>query len=444
MKIFNNIGAFVLGICYYAYSGQLQFMFIILFLYLITQFLIGALCKKQSVVSELVGFFFVVYGFLILLSHIELIHDPQEDFYVHNDAAWSFYTSYTDIVLPCKWSDLWSNTFGNLYFFHYPLSAFIMCAFGQFGLDIGIENLRLFMRLESLIFGVMIIAIISKALKDKKQHDSEIKKNVLFFGLFSFLFISSAIFSRDIHVTLIYTLGAFYTLNNSSKSRLFIFAVLFLFALGARPQSGVVFLLYPAICYYKELKNKIGYLGFIILGIILVGLLFIIDDFISFGIGTLEEYDEMAEENSDGLFIKLYRLPFPINTIIMSVYTYFQPIPFGRYILQDGGTWLNITSIFSPYLYAMIGIICGSYLIHKRDLKDPIFRLILVSSLIFLIIVFGSPDSRRSFAVMPGLFMCFCIIYKDCPLRIKRRTKIVYIPLLVVVNVLMGLYVYTR
>lgn len=444
MKLFNNIGAFVLGLCYFAYSGQIQFLFFICFLYLFFHFLVRKLCKKQSIVVEMTDFFFLIYGILILLSHIELINDPQEDFYVHNDAARSFYSSYIDVVLPCKWSDLWSNTFGNLYFFHYPLSAFIMCAFGQLGLDIGIENLRLFLRLESLIFGVLIIAIISKCLKDNKLRDSEIRKYVLFFGFFSFLFISSAIFSRDIHVTLVYTLGAFYTLHNHAKSRLLIFAVLFLFALGARPQSGVVFLLYPAICYYKELKKKIGILGFFVLGIILLGLFFIIEDFLSFGIETLDEFDEMAEEESDGLFIKLYRLPFPINTMIMSVYSYFQPIPFGRYIFQEGGTWLNITSIFTPYLYAMIGIICAYYLFHNKDYKNPIFRLILVSFIIYLIIVFGSPDNRRTFAVMPGLFMCFCLIYKDSPLSIKRKSKYVYIPLLLVVNALIGIYVYTR
>lgn len=443
---------FILVICllllsaaYWWYTGQIEFAYSILGAYAITLLAVKLLLRpKSSIVTFLYTLFFILYGTLVLLTQIELIHSPMDDYYVHNDAAWSFYYGMMNYVLPYSWGELYENTMRNSLFYHYPLAAFIMGFWGKLGQLIGIENLRLFMRLHIFVMGAVIIALISNIFVYYRISEKRVKLLVTVFGLFSYLYLTSAIFSRDIHVCIVYTLGIYICLKDNVKFKPFWFMVLFFAALGFRPQSGLLFLIYPFLYYYDLIKEKFGLLGIAMFGLaLLIGVVLMGETF-SRSADSISEYEGKSLSNTGGLFIRFYTLPFPLNTIVMVIYMTLQPLPIFAMCKGEGMTWLNLPYILSPYLLSLYILACLFYVTKLRNKKTVFKRTILMSLIAYVTIIYASPDVRRAFAAIPGLFICYGLIESHIPSIIVKNIKKYSWTVITLINVFFLFYSFMR
>lgn len=436
----------LLAIAYGVYTGQITFAIIVGLVYLLGYVGLKIILRLSfgQASKYIYNLFFLIYGLLVLLSHIQLIHDPFEDFYVHNDAAWSFYKGIMTLVLPCDWSQLYERTIENPGYVQYPFAAFVMGAFAKLGQTLGIENLRLFLRVHIFLFGVFTITLMANLLEYYKYEYKRILKLIIPFGLFTYIYITSAIFSRDIYVALVYTIASYICLRDEIKFRLILFILLFFIAFGCRPQNGFIFLIYPICFYYKKLKAIIGPLGIVVILGVLLFISFYFTESIVNGVSSLNSYDERSLSNTGGLFIEFYTLPFPLNTLVVSVYMLIQPLPIGFYITGDGMTLLNIPMIFSPYLISLMLYVLYYTNTHKMRLNNLYALFSCFSLLAFFMIVYGSPDLRRAYAVIPGLYMVYCLTRDECPeYKIQIFKKFVW-TIIVVINIIFVFYVYLR
>lgn len=74
---------FLLSAGYAAYTGQLGMAFSVVCAYIVGLYFIRVVLKPTTATPfHLYEFFFLVYGSLVLFSHIELIHDPFVDYFV--------------------------------------------------------------------------------------------------------------------------------------------------------------------------------------------------------------------------------------------------------------------------------------------------------------------------------------------------------------------------
>ena len=425
MKELSKFFIFILAICYALYTGQIIFFVSILAYYMIGLFLIKVILSPHSKeVYFLYDLFFVIYGYLVLFSQVELIHNPETDYYIHNDASDSFYKAVISYILPCDYSELYDKTIANPQFVHYPLAAFIMGFMGKLGLVLEVDNLRLFLRIHIFTIGAFIIGIIANLLYSKGLSPKTIIKNVVVFGLISFLLISSAIFTRDIYVTLIYTLGTYVMLKDDINKKILWFVSLFLIALGLRPESGLLFLVYPFCYYFNTFKSQMGKMSIIIFLFIFVGLMFLLSELIITTSESVAGYSERnAEMNAGGMYAMISNLPFPINTIMICIYMLMMPLPMFAYCLGDGGTFLNLPNVLSPYLWFTIVTTCCYYLFYyKKQQKNNIIKVAMITSIIvFVAIIQASPHIRRGFNALPGLFICYCLVLNKVPYKIRKQ-----------------------
>jgi hypothetical protein len=280
-------------------------------------------------------------------------------------------------------------------------------------------------------------------LKDKKFSDIQIKKYIIPFGLCSYLFITSAIFSRDIHVCLIYTIAAYISLKDHVKGRLLIFILLFFLAAGLRPQNGIAYLIYPIAFYWKTITKKIGLFGIGVIALICLVLFYYLQDSLELLYESLGTYDDFSKSNTGGIFIEFYSLPFPLNTIVMVIYMALMPLPLFKCCIGMGGTWLNLPTIFSSYLIYVCFMVCIYYLCHSK-FKGAYVGTILVCLIAYAGIIYGSPDERRAFAAIPGLYMCYALVKQRIPKGHYIRYRNIGWMLITVVQLFFIVYVYTR
>lgn len=434
---------YLLCIAYGVYTGQVVMALSVLVGYAAVLGVLRLCLKpKSDLPFRMYTLFTVIYGTLVLLTHMELIHDPFREYYVHNDAAMSFYKMIMTNVLPCSWGELFKKTIGSSLFYHYPLAAFVMSFFGKLGMALGVENLRLFLRIHIFLCGSSIIAIMTNLLDCYKMQERRIKELVICFGLFTYLYISSAIFTRDIYVTFVYAVAAYVCLKKDVKRRLLLFVILFFLARGFRPQNGLLLLVYPIAFYYKMLLRRIGKLGVLFLILVCLGVSLFLQDSISMGSASLLTYEEKTMTNTGGMFIRFYQLPFPLNTFVLVIYMLLMPLPVFGACIGKGMTWLNLPYSASPYLLLLVIFVCGYYVYHKKDDGRNIDIIILASFLIYVAIIFGSPDVRRAFAAIPGLYMCYALVEKDVPSYEVTRIKRMGWPVIAAINLFFAYYVY--
>ena len=446
MNFFRKITILLLGLAYWYYSGQLQMGLSVYAMYFFASLIVYYCLKtSRSTAFHIFDLFFVIYGALVLLSHIELIHNPLEDYYVHNDASDSFYFSIVNYVLPCDWNELYTKTIGSPLFQAYPFAAFLFAFLAKIGVAIGIVNIRLYLRIHVFVLGALVLAFMSDILLIYKIDKIRVKKLLVFFGLFSYLFISSAIFSRDLHVCFLYTVAVYLMLKPQVRYRVVWFALIVFVSFGMRRVNGWLALIPPFVYYYDRIRKWVGSFGVLILIILYVGVFIFFSEFLSSSVDQVLDYRDYARSNTGGLFFRFYSLPFPLNWVIMVVYMLLEPLPIGYYIYGKGMTWLNVTSVFFPYL--MVLVVCvGAYLVFHKGLKiDRMVKLTIASSfIVFALIVFGSPDLRRAFAAIPGLYMGYCLGEGMCPVGVKKTIKAIGWTMVFIIDVFFAAYVYLR
>lgn len=434
----------VLIFAYYFYTGQVCFMTGFLLQYLSGYLLFYLIFRpKNSLTWNVYNFFFFFYGLLVLVSHIELIKDPLENYYVHNDASDAFYPAIIDYVLPNKWSEIPNATILSPFFVNYPLPAFLFGVISKTGAFLGIENLRLFLRLHSVVIGALTMSVMADLLLRYRLKGKKVVRYLIPFGLCSYLYITSGVFTRDVHACLAYSLATYICLRPSLKHRLFYFFVVFLFSLGVRPANGLLMLIFPFSYYFEALKQRYGMIGILTMTIVIIASFVVMSSTVSDVTEALDHYEDLTNENTGGLFMKFYSLPFPINTIIIVVYVLLLPLPIDGYLIGDHETIMNLPFVLSPYLMTLV--ICVSiYVLIKTRVNVLLKYTILASILAFAVTVYGSPDLRRAFAAIPGLYMCYCLTEENCPKRVKMIIKRVGWTTVFVITIGLTLYVRAR
>lgn len=389
--------------------------------YFIVQYFVGLILvrlithTKSDDVTQMYSLFYSIYGLLTLVTQFELISVVDEvHYYIHNDAADAFYPIITSNAIENKWSEMLSATLLNPLFSNYPLSALIMGSIGKIAMAFDVSNLRLFLRLHEFLFASIIVALITDIPSKFGVYSEKNKKYIFFFSLCSYLYITSAIFTRDTHVCLAYSLLGYVFLLPKCKFRLLWFVLLVAISAGFRPTNGILAATFPVVYYLSDKKSG-GLVAFFLL-IALVALYSMISSIFVFGAESLDYYSELTSSNTGGIFALVYSLPFPINQIGLSVYMLLVPLPIVAPLLTAShGSIMNLPYCLSPYIMALLYCstfhmaICG-FMNSKRH-RNYVYLCIFL----FIAIVYGSPDIRRAFAAVPCLFMIFICYLPQIP-----------------------------
>ena len=418
----------------------------LLFYYLWGQFLRIILLNRlrNNVIGFFYDFFFCVYSLLVVVTQVELIHDPFTDFFIHNDASDAFYIQIVEQVLPTSWSDLPQKTLFSPFFSHYPLAAFLFGGYAKIGQMIGVDSLRLFLRFQSVITGVLTICLMCGALIRRGLSNRTILKSGFVLGFFSYLYITSAIFTRDVLVAFSYTYIAYIYLLPRTKYRFLLFLIGILIATGFRPENGLIAILFLLAFYYPSLKKKWG----VILVLIVCGAAIVMRSYIIGLLSTTKDlfsyYNGYINDNAGGgLFMKLYSLPFPISQIAMVLYVLVMPVPCSSYVFSMYGSLMCFPSIVIPFLSVWVYVSTASVVFNKQK-QVMIYDKLLILVLLFIYVMMAtiSPDLRRVFAGFPALYTCY-VLTKDCVAHSTYMTlRKFIIPIVIVFHVFSAIYIY--
>lgn len=401
----------LLSIAYSIYSGQIEMTFGFLLIYILGILFVKFVLKPNgSSVFRYYNIFFSIYALLCLLTQIELIHNPYDDFYIHNDAAWSFFSKTVPYLSEISWNNIGEKTYLNPMYSEYPLAELLFVTVAKIGQFLHIIDLRLFLRLQNVLFASLIIPIISDALLKRNRWGKFQKKMVAVFGICSYLYVGSCVFTRDTHVWFFYTLIAYLMVIPNVKLRLIKFVALIFLIVGFRFSNGVMAIIFIIAYYYKPLKQYFGNIAFVILSFLILIAYFYLNFAFEYITSELATFEGNTMDNTGGLFIKLYSLPFPLNTLVMVVYMLFMPLPLQMYISREGCSWFTLPFVLSPYICFTIIYLVLKYCKQNIMKNDTLPMLILSFFISFVCIVYGSPDLRRAFACIPSLFMAFCLI----------------------------------
>lgn len=443
MKLYTSIFV-VLVLITYAFTTEVM----IATNYLI-QYLVGLLFIKLVIrplnhkVKLFFSLFYSIYGLLTLVTQFELIPIIDTNhYYVHNDAADAFYPTIIDNAIFYKWSELIQNTLLNPMYALYPLSCLIFAIIGKIAILLDVENLRLFLRMHEFLLASLIVALITDIPYKFGSVTNKTHKYIFCFSLCSYLYITSAIFTRDTHVCFAYALLGYIYLLPKCRFRLIWFIALLAISTGFRPVNGVLASLF-VFTYYASNKKNSGLFWICMI----VGILFsytLLKDLLSFGIESLSTYEEMTASNTGGLFMYVYSLPFPINQIFISIYMLCLPLPITSYIVGDHGSLMNLPFCLSPYLMTIIfGTVL--YIVIKGLVTDKKIKYyIYLTILLYIAIISASPDIRRGFAAIPSLFMVFLCCLPIIPHKvIYNIRKSTWMPLFII-TIALSIYVFTK
>jgi hypothetical protein len=118
-----------------------------------------------------------------------------------------------------------------------------------------------------------------------------------------------------------------------------------------------------------------------------------------------------------------------------------QPLPMQKYIVGEGNTWLTLPFVLSPYLISLIIGGCFWYMNHFFS-KDRLITYFMGAAFFcFCMITFVSPDLRRAFAPIPGLFGAYCLIQNKIPRKCTEFSKKIIWPSILVINIFFQVYV---
>jgi len=376
------------------------------------QYLLGAILIRlitrtpNNNVYRMFSMFYAIYGLLTLITQFELIQVVDANhYYIHNDAADAFYPIITEQSIHNNWSDMIRNTLLNPMYSNYPLSSLLFAVIGKLGTIFDVENLRLLLRMHEFLFASLIVALITDIPYKVGTVTTKAYIYILWFSLCSYLYITSAIFTRDTHVCLAYTLLGYVYLLPRCKGRLFWFVLLVAMSAGFRPINGILATSFIFV-YYMTKKRMSGMFLFVILMVATVFYTYLNQIFI-FGQESLSYYENLTASNTGGLFMMVYSLPFPINQILICIYMLFLPLPITSYVIGPNESLMNLPFCFSPYVMALL-FYSTLYLALKGYISKKKHRyFIYLSVFLFVAIVFASPDIRRAFAAIPCLFMVF-------------------------------------
>lgn len=401
-------------------------------------------CRVSNISCNIFTLFYAIYGAYLLLSQWLVVDSiPPYGYFVHSDAYGSFYLPTVDLIKETTWANLLKNTLLNSYFGNYPLAETWFTAWGLIAkqLDVDASNLRIFLRLQNLIFSSGILAIIAQYLFELHIKKVKIFQYCCVFGFCSYLLLTSSVFSRDLHVAFFYTLIAYYTLSPNRHPIVYIkLILLIIITFGLRPQNGMFTCLF--LIFYILRNKKMGRKTIVFLA--LFAALIIISGFLDVAISTGEFLQSRSDEvNQGGLYSIFAHLPFPFNSIFFMVYSFIAPIPFIFYLLNEHCGFLTLTSVVMPFLNGLMAVVVIFY-VRKNPQNRAYVRM---AALILLYIVMCTnieANTRRTFAVYPLLYMLFVPAYIKLSRTTKNKFLIGVIAILLPLNIVASIYVLTK
>ena len=403
-------------------------------------FAVHILDNQNGMARTMYDLFFFIYILFAFLTSLELIHNPNVDYFVHYDASHNFYAPFLNTARETNWGTVIENTLFDYQYYDRPLTALISVVIIKIASYIGVEDLRFLLRSLVCVHASLIPAAIAGIMSKYGFKKKEILRAVLPFGFFSYLLITSGIFTRDLYICFFYTMTTYVFLLPHCKFRWFWFIIIYFLTIGHRQENGILLLTYVFGYYFTTKRSKYGLLIYLILTFAILFVAYEIRDSILALEDTLTRYELRTQSNVGGVFQRVYSLPFPINTIAMIIYLLIMPLPLTLYITGEGGTWLTLPFALSPYLMSLLFVSTFWYVKKHIKLMNKEVVLILISFLSFSCITYGSPDLRRSFAAVPGLYMVYCLILPKVPNSIFDRTKMFVWPLIIIINIIFLIY----
>lgn len=403
---------------YTLYSDQLFIGIAVLTLFLIGSIGVQLILRNWNRVN-IFAVFFIIYCTLLLVSQYMYIQNASE-YFVHNDAADSFYSNVILTYGPTKWSNLIKDTIFSRLFTDYPIFAFWINLWKLLGLDMGVtfENLRLFLRLQNLIFAPAILTIMAQYLSEIGLSKIKIFKHCCIFGIFSYLYLTSTVFTRDLHVAFFYTLAGYYCLSPfKHRFRYVKLIVIALISFGLRPENGMFATIFPIYYYFRNTIPDTKLLMGGLFVIILVTFSGFFDSFIS----TLDNYTARTEAlNQGGLYAIFNSLPFPLGTLFNIVYSFIMPFPLTMFIADIHIGYLGLPTLAIPFINVIILSTIFQYIKRNKQRYNIIYFFIIIIMYVGLCCSI-EPNVRRTFAIIPTMYMLFATVKPYIPTSKYRQ-----------------------
>lgn len=382
--------------------------------------------KRKRYFTEQIFLFcsiFFVYILFVLWSS-RYIENPFRDFFISSDQLFFYRESFYLKNHPIK--EIFKIAFTEYRYSELPLIIFYYSVLMKWAQALGVTDLLLFLKVNTAFIGSLIPIFLYKTIRifNFKGH---ILLPILAFAIFSPLLYLSCQILRDIHITLLYTIGVYLIVNDKIRFRLFYLLIIFILVYYLRVENGLFFILFIALQQYNNFKKCDAMGKTLILGGLLV--LFVLAVIPAIGVFTQTQqgYSERSLDaaSAGSLGAKLMGLPFPISYLSIAVFGQFMPFPVWLPISESVPyAYLRIIECFQSFYWLPIigGVIIVVYKYWKQI--DPKWLMLVCMALLYVVAVAASElNVRRIFAVYPLLF-CVCMYFKkDFMLNVGRLRK---------------------
>lgn len=382
--------------------------------------------RRKRYFKEQLGLFaavFCLYAVFAVLTN-SYVENPMRDFFISSDQLFFYEEPYYLKNHAIK--EIFKIAFTEYRYSELPLIIFYYSVLMEWAQALGVTDLLLFLKVNTAFIGSLIPIFLYKTIRifNFKGH---ILLPILAFAIFSPLLYLSCQILRDIHITLLYTIGVYLIVNDKIRFRLFYLLIIFILVYYLRVENGLFFILFIALQQYNNFKKCNAMGKTLILGGLLV--LFVLAVIPAIGVFTQTQqgYSERSLDaaSAGSLGAKLMGLPFPISYLSIAVFGQFMPFPVWLPISESVPyAYLRIIECFQSFYWLPIigGVIIVVYKYWKQI--DPKWLMLVGMALLYIVIVTASElNVRRIFAVYPLLFCACMYLKKNFMLNVGRLRK---------------------
>lgn len=395
---------------------------IIIFLLLFATIILDAPKSKFAINTILLTY--CIYTTFAILHYYQIDNNELDPTF---DEVRYFIPFVNDIISQnISFDKLWIKSlqynFGEHHGYLFYIGSFAL--FGKICLgDYNVMQLLLSSVLIGCLYSIFLFKVISIYTDEAKAF-----KYTLFYMLCTPIVMSSYVVLRDLLIALIYLIGIYIILKNTTLNKgLPIFILSFLLLLSLRLEHALFFALFIIIYIYRKYSRYkvISISLFAISSIIFFAAIQSTFLTMSDTLATFNEYT-ITHANQAGLAMKLLSLPSPIKEVACSLFSQIFPIPPWVSLLDEIKSVPDL--IFS--LLSMVKTICWFYIafytvkyIFTSYKKIKIFKLgfLLIASII-LIVTCSSEyyESRRIMCIYPVIYITFILFRQKIP-RIQTQ-----------------------
>lgn len=394
--------------------------------------------KKEQITSFKVFLFtFSVYLIYMILTDLVYVNNPFTDYFIAQDQRGFFlrvseYSKSSRYIGP-NFFDVYSTRVQQGTGFD-----FTSWLYGRLSYLLGGSNSLTYQKILVVWFSAMIVPFLYNT--SKYYFDSHYSKIIaITFGLFSYNFVYSALFLRDMPIALFMAIG-FYIINgNFNIKKLVVLILLSLITWTFRPSHGFFYLIFAMVYLMRpELTGNKFFLGtyrFIIIAFVIS--YFVVSNALNFSdstINTALRYYEYSDSNiqEGGLGGSFYHsLPTFLKPVFRVITSQLNPFPFtsGIYTVHvnepQGG---QVQYLSFPYIsagifwFVIIGLLFYGML--NKRIRDRVPSKLLFGFLIALLLLLtaasASHSVRRLLGVYPIMYLNAVYIINIIP-SIKRK-----------------------